>query len=181
MALCSAIGNGDAHLKNFAVLYDAPGVNVRYDRRAVTAKDGSFRFDGVPAGATSGGLSVRATGFGPKALRLPPVGSGGGPPLHLTLSVAQALDVLCLASDGSPAVNAYVEARPTDEAISTAGGVVFEAPDPALMLKDMPGVFCAGEMLDGEVPAGRFLLTGCLARGRAAGLGAKAWLDAAST
>jgi hypothetical protein len=91
-------------------------VGELYDRRAVTAKDGSFRFDGVPAGATSGGLSVRATGFGPKALRLPPIGSGGGPPLHLTLSVAQALDVLCLASDGSPAVNAYVEARPTDEA-----------------------------------------------------------------
>jgi len=71
--------------------------------------------------------------------------------------------------------------RPIDEAISTAGGVIFEALDPALMLKDMPGVFCAGEMLDWEAPTGGYLLTGCLASGRAAGLGAKAWLDAAST
>jgi predicted flavoprotein YhiN len=62
--------------------------------------------------------------------------------------------------------------RPIDEAISTAGGVVFEALDPALMLKDMPGVFCAGEMLDWEAPTGGYLLTGCLASGRAAGLGA---------
>lgn len=71
--------------------------------------------------------------------------------------------------------------RPIDEAISTAGGVVFEALDPALMLRDMPGVFCAGEMLDWTGPRPGDPLTGCLASGRAAGLGAKAWLDAAST
>ncbi len=66
--------------------------------------------------------------------------------------------------------------RPLDEAISTAGGVVFEALDPALMLKNLPGVFCAGEMLDWEAPTGGYLLTACLASGRAAGLGARAWL-----
>ncbi len=67
--------------------------------------------------------------------------------------------------------------RPLDEAISTAGGVAFEAVDDALMLTAMPGVFCAGEMLDWEAPTGGYLLTACLASGRAAGLGVRQWLD----
>jgi uncharacterized flavoprotein (TIGR03862 family) len=67
--------------------------------------------------------------------------------------------------------------RPLDEAISTAGGVAFEALDDALMLTAMPGVFCAGEMLDWEAPTGGYLLTACLASGRAAGLGVRQWLD----
>ena len=49
--------------------------------------------------------------------------------------------------------------RPLDEAISTAGGVAFEALDEKLMLRDLPGVFCAGEMLDWEAPTGGYLLT----------------------
>jgi hypothetical protein len=72
--------------------------------------------------------------------------------------------------------------RPLEEAISTAGGVVFEALNERLMLRDMPGVFCAGEMLDWEAPTGGYLLTACFASGRAAGLGVLAWLkDAAGT
>ena len=67
-------------------------------------------------------------------------------------------------------------ARPIDEAISTAGGVPLEALDEHLMLRDLPGVFCAGEMLDWEAPTGGYLLTACFATGRAAGLGALAWL-----
>jgi uncharacterized flavoprotein (TIGR03862 family) len=59
--------------------------------------------------------------------------------------------------------------RPIDEAISTAGGVAFAALDEGLMLRDLPGVFCAGEMLDWEAPTGGYLLTACLASGRAAG------------
>jgi len=66
--------------------------------------------------------------------------------------------------------------RPIDEAISTAGGVTFEALDANLMLRDLPGVFCAGEMLDWEAPTGGYLLTACFATGRAAGQGARAWL-----
>jgi hypothetical protein len=66
--------------------------------------------------------------------------------------------------------------RPLDEAISTAGGVAFEALDQNLMLHDLPGVFCAGEMLDWEAPTGGYLLTGCFATGSAAGDGAQAWL-----
>ncbi|WP_238962562.1 TIGR03862 family flavoprotein [Pseudomonas sp. AF32] len=64
-----------------------------------------------------------------------------------------------------------VKTRPLDEAISSAGGVVFEALDERLMLKQIPGVFCAGEMLDWEAPTGGYLLTACFASGRAAGLG----------
>lgn len=70
-----------------------------------------------------------------------------------------------------------VAPRPIDEAISSAGGVAFEALDARLMLLDAPGVFCAGEMLDWEAPTGGYLLTGCFASGRAAGLGALAWLE----
>ncbi len=69
-----------------------------------------------------------------------------------------------------------VRARPLDEAISSAGGVRFEALDEGLMLKQMPGVFCAGEMLDWEAPTGGYLLTACFASGRKAGLGVLEWL-----
>ena len=66
--------------------------------------------------------------------------------------------------------------RPIDEAISTAGGVCFEALDAALMLRDHPGVFVAGEMLDWEAPTGGYLLTACFASGHRAGSGAADWL-----
>lgn len=55
--------------------------------------------------------------------------------------------------------------RPIDEAISTAGGVRFDALAPGLMLRQAPGVFCAGEMLDWEAPTGGYLLTACMASG----------------
>jgi uncharacterized flavoprotein (TIGR03862 family) len=66
--------------------------------------------------------------------------------------------------------------RPIEEAISSAGGVRFEAMDAKLMLRDLPGVFCAGEMLYWEAPTGGYLLTACLASGRAAGQGALEYL-----
>ncbi|MBO6675641.1 MAG: TIGR03862 family flavoprotein [Rhizobiales bacterium] len=59
--------------------------------------------------------------------------------------------------------------RPLDEAISVAGGVAWDAVDEGLMLRDLPGVFCAGEMLDWEAPTGGYLITGCLATGKWAG------------
>ena len=70
-----------------------------------------------------------------------------------------------------------VAARPLAEAISSAGGVAFEALDERLMLRALPGVFCAGEMLDWEAPTGGYLLTACFATGRAAGTGALSWLE----
>ncbi|NNU79028.1 TIGR03862 family flavoprotein [Halovulum dunhuangense] len=59
--------------------------------------------------------------------------------------------------------------RPMDEAISTAGGLMLSALDDSLMLRDMPGLFCAGEMLDWDAPTGGYLITTCLATGFRAG------------
>ncbi|WP_238343989.1 TIGR03862 family flavoprotein [Ramlibacter lithotrophicus] len=81
---------------------------------------------------------------------------------------------LALAIKAVPLVVAA--ARPIDEAISTAGGVRLESLDGRLMLRALPGVFCAGEMLDWEAPTGGYLLTACLASGRVAGLGALEFL-----
>lgn len=69
--------------------------------------------------------------------------------------------------------------RPLAEAISSAGGVRLEALDEQLMLRDRPGVFCAGEMLDWEAPTGGYLLSACFASGRLAGQGAVRWLSPA--
>lgn len=67
-------------------------------------------------------------------------------------------------------------ARPVAEAISTAGGVRLEALNAQLMLRALPGVFCAGEMLDWEAPTGGYLLTASMASGLIAGRGAAQWL-----
>jgi uncharacterized flavoprotein (TIGR03862 family) len=69
-----------------------------------------------------------------------------------------------------------VAPRPLEEAISSAGGVAFGALDERLMVRALPGVFCAGEMLDWEAPTGGYLLTACFAAGRWAGRGALDWL-----
>ncbi len=61
--------------------------------------------------------------------------------------------------------------RPMDEAISSAGGVLFEVLNADLMLEQLPGVFCAGEMLDWEAPTGGYLLNASMATGRRAALG----------
>jgi uncharacterized flavoprotein (TIGR03862 family) len=71
-----------------------------------------------------------------------------------------------------------VSPRPIDEAISSAGGVRFDAMDDNLMLRALPGVFCAGEMLDWEAPTGGYLLTACMASGRQAAQGMLQWLSA---
>ncbi len=90
---------------------------------------------------------------------------------------------------GGEDLAARIKARPVvleapmglDRAISSAGGLGRDRLDPVtLMLRDRPGVFAAGEMLDWEAPTGGHLLTACLATGRAAGLSAAAWLQAAA-
>jgi len=67
--------------------------------------------------------------------------------------------------------------RPIDEAISTAGGVQFEGLTQQLMIKNLPGVFCAGEMLDWEAPTGGYLINGAMASGKAAAVGVNEWLS----
>src|SRR5262249_33506743 len=74
-----------------------------------------------------------------------------------------------------------VAARPIDEAISSAGGVLFEVLDEGLMCESLPGVFCAGEMLDWEAPTGGYLLTACFASGKRAGEGVLCYLSPTSS
>jgi uncharacterized flavoprotein (TIGR03862 family) len=68
--------------------------------------------------------------------------------------------------------------RPLAEAISSAGGLPLGALDANLMVRALPGVFCCGEMLDWEAPTGGYLLTACLASGRAAAEGVIRWRTA---
>jgi uncharacterized flavoprotein (TIGR03862 family) len=91
------------------------------------------------------------------------------PDLHDAARLASAIKALPITA---------AAARPIDEAISTAGGVCFEAMDDKLMLREAPGVFCAGEMLDWEAPTGGYLLTASFATGRAAALGLLSFLGA---
>lgn len=73
-----------------------------------------------------------------------------------------------------------VSPRPLAEAISSAGGVSFDEIDDNLMIKALPGIFCAGEMLDWDAPTGGYLITACLASGLAAGQGVVKWLQSES-
>jgi uncharacterized flavoprotein (TIGR03862 family) len=95
--------------------------------------------------------------------------------LHELLSPAQLNDPDMLAGFIKALPLVVAAPRPIDEAISSAGGVRFEALDAGLMAGAAPGLFVAGEMLDWEAPTGGYLLTGCLATGRAAGLGVVEW------
>jgi uncharacterized flavoprotein (TIGR03862 family) len=98
--------------------------------------------------------------------------------LHELLTREQMLDATQLAAALKSLPLKLAAARPVAEAISTAGGVRFEALDDGLMLKAIPGVFVAGEMLDWEAPTGGYLLTASFATGRAAALGVARYLDA---
>ena len=98
--------------------------------------------------------------------------------LHELLSPAQLNDPDVLAGFIKALPLLVAAPRPIDEAISTAGGVAFESLDAGLMATAVPGLFIAGEMLDWEAPTGGYLLTACLATGRAAGRGAARWLQA---
>jgi hypothetical protein len=96
--------------------------------------------------------------------------------LHEVLSPEQLNDPVQLAAALKALPLKLVRPRPVEEAISTAGGVRFDALDAVGMLRELPGVFCAGEMLDWEAPTGGYLLTACFATGRVAGRGAAQWL-----
>jgi uncharacterized flavoprotein (TIGR03862 family) len=100
-----------------------------------------------------------------KALRLDPVRLAllhewGRPLPSDPLALARKIKALPVHHDGP---------RPLAEAISSAGGIAESALTAGLELKALPGIFAAGEMLDWEAPTGGYLLTGCLATGRAAG------------
>ena len=96
--------------------------------------------------------------------------------LHELLTAQQLNDPAQLAQAIKALPLRLARPRPIDEAISTAGGVRFDALDARGMLTAVPGVFCAGEMLDWEAPTGGYLLTACLATGRTAAAGVLEWL-----
>lgn len=91
--------------------------------------------------------------------------------LHELLSKEEMHDNVTLAHAIKALPLRLVAARPIDEAISSAGGVLFEVLNEDLMCEELPGVFCAGEMLDWEAPTGGYLLTACFASGRRASVG----------
>ncbi len=99
--------------------------------------------------------------------------------LHEVLGKDGMADLVRVAASIKALPITVVRTRPIDEAISSAGGVPFEAMDAGLMLGALPGVYCAGEMLDWEAPTGGYLLTASLASGRAAGQAAVRSLNAA--
>jgi uncharacterized flavoprotein (TIGR03862 family) len=97
--------------------------------------------------------------------------------LHEALSKAEYADPEALARAIKALPVTLLRPRPIDEAISSGGGVRFEAlASNAGMLRALPGVFVAGEMVDWEAPTGGYLLTACFGSGRAAGRGALEWL-----
>jgi uncharacterized flavoprotein (TIGR03862 family) len=117
-----------------------------------------------------------------KALKLPPVAAGllheAAAAAEKTLSAYSAAELAALIK----AVPVRLTApKPIATAISSAGGVRFDALDERFMLRNMPGVFAAGEMLDWEAPTGGYLLQACFATGAAAGHGALRWIGASTT
>jgi predicted flavoprotein YhiN len=66
---------------------------------------------------------------------------------------------------------------PIARTISTAGGIALDELDADFMIRHLPGVFAAGEMLDWEAPTGGYLLQACFATGAAAGRGTLRWLE----
>lgn len=99
--------------------------------------------------------------------------------LHEVLDKAGMQDTRRLAATLKSLPLTLLRTRPVTEAISSAGGVRLEALDEHLMIRTLPGVFCAGEMLDWEAPTGGYLLTATMASGCVAAAGMLSWLDAA--
>ena len=97
--------------------------------------------------------------------------------LRIGLTKEQFMDMALLAKTIKQYPLICHRTTPMEEAISTAGGICIDALTPELMLKNIPGVFCAGEMLDWEAPTGGYLLTGCYATGVVAAEGMKSWLN----
>ena len=95
----------------------------------------------------------------------------------LTHSAPNLPSIEALAAHAKACPIPLIRPRPLAEAISTAGGIRWDELDDSLMLRKLPGVFVAGEMIDWEAPTGGYLLNACLASGRAAATGLLASLD----
>jgi uncharacterized flavoprotein (TIGR03862 family) len=98
-------------------------------------------------------------------------------PAHAILSRKSCVDAASLALEAKNCVIPLSKPRPIEEAISSAGGVCWDEIDPALMLKKLPGIFLAGEMIDWEAPTGGYLMQGCFATGTRAASSAVRWVS----
>jgi uncharacterized flavoprotein (TIGR03862 family) len=97
-------------------------------------------------------------------------------PAVAILSRKNWIDTDSLARETKHCVIPLLGARPIDEAISSAGGVCWSEIDDALMLKKLPGIFVAGEMIDWDAPTGGYLMQGCFATGTRAAKSAVKWV-----
>ena len=114
-----------------------------------------------------------------KAAHLSPVGIG----LLQEAAVASGVSLSSLSPEDLAGLINAVPVRltgvaPIARAISTAGGIAFDELDADFMIRRLPGIFAAGEMLDWEAPTGGYLLQACFATGAAAGRGVLEWLGA---
>ena len=98
-------------------------------------------------------------------------------PTHAILSQKTWTDVDSLTREVKNCVIRLTRPRPLDEAISSAGGICWDELDNTLMLKKLPGIFLAGEMIDWEAPTGGYLMQGCFATGTRAAKSAAEWLS----
>jgi uncharacterized flavoprotein (TIGR03862 family) len=149
------------------------------DLRAAIARDGDvvLHFDLAPERdrtALQAALGRPANGrsLGERLRRLAGLDAVKVALVHEVLDKAQLADPARVAATIKRLPLRLLRPRPIAEAISSAGGVRLEALDADLMCRALPGVFCAGEMLDWEAPTGGYLLTASLASGRVAGRGA---------
>jgi uncharacterized flavoprotein (TIGR03862 family) len=144
--------------QGFATLW----IDLRPD---MTHRELAMRIVQAKSGQSAANVLRKATGLTPAAaglLREP------GPLPHTADEIAKRIKGVPVQLTG---------VRPIARAISTAGGISFDSLDENLMLRGLPGVFAAGEMLDWEAPTGGYLLQACFATGRAAGRGALAYLE----
>jgi predicted flavoprotein YhiN len=96
------------------------------------------------------------------------VSSGAPLSSHTPAALAALINAVPVKLDG---------VAPIARAISTAGGISFAEIDDNFMIRRLPGVFAAGEMLDWEAPTGGYLLQASFATGSAAGRGVLRWLE----
>lgn len=125
------------------------------------------RLAAVPRGQSLANILRKAAGLSPVAANLLREGAGGPALPREPGALAALIKALPLRLTG---------AQPLARAISTAGGVSLAEIDERFMLRRLPGVFVAGEMLGWEAPTGGYLLQACFATGVAAAQGMLAWL-----
>ncbi|MBY0336881.1 MAG: TIGR03862 family flavoprotein [Acetobacteraceae bacterium] len=164
MVTAQGIEGGLIYAASAALRGRAP-LTVTLDLRPDLSADALRGRLAAPGGLSLSNLLRKRAGLAPVAVGLVQEALRGGAARDDLAALVKALPLRLEAPMG------------LDRAISSAGGLRWEALDARLMLRGRPGSFACGEMLDWEAPTGGWLLTACFATGRAAGRAAAAWLD----